>query len=57
MTNATDVYHGSRLTVNLALEPGELIKDGYFSLMDSVASIEVSCGHLKDFKLFSGGFN
>lgn len=39
---------GSRLTVvTLALEPGELVKDGYFSLMDSVASIEVSLALLR----------
>jgi hypothetical protein len=29
------------LTVIAALEPGRLVKDGYFSLMDSVGSIEI----------------
>jgi hypothetical protein len=28
------------------LEPGELVKDGFFTLFDSVAALEVSVHHL-----------
>lgn len=35
------VHHEQKLTQFTALEPGTLVKDGYFSLMASVGSIEV----------------
>jgi hypothetical protein len=34
-------FHEQKLTLFAALEPGTLVKDGYFSLMESVGSIEV----------------